>query len=206
MEIIEKVMIFDLNDTLINTIYTAFKRNEYCFARMEIKGPTLKEFETVFGGDFPQCIGKWLPHDRVEEFYDIYPASRQTIRYQAFCDLTALFNKMKKEGKKLVILTNTSVEQFEKKADDIQLDIQMIDLILCNAMKPDINSLTKVQEYFGVNKKDMLFIGDDLLDFQMARTFDINYLAVLTGLVDRQMFLQQGISNQLIIESVNELL
>lgn len=206
MEINEEIIIFDLNDTLINTIYTAYKRNEYCFDRMKINGPTLKEFESVFGSDFPQCISKWLPQERIEEFFEIYPSSRQSVRYQAFCDLTALFEKLKKAGKKLVILTNTSVEQFEKKAEDIQLDLKMIDLILCNAKKPDTSSLRQVQEYFKGSKKDMLLVGDDLQDFQIAKKFNISFLAVLSGLVDRQMFLQQGISSQQIMESVNELL
>lgn len=79
------------------------------------------------------------------------------------------------------------VESFEKKAGCMPLDV-LIGLDDADIPKPDPSGLLKCIEQLGVNKDDVLYVGDNIIDARTAENAGVDFAAVLTGSTTREEF------------------
>ena len=67
--------------------------------------------------------------------------------------------------------------------------------------KPSSKILDKIlneiqgKKIFDLNKEDIVFIGDSLLDLETAKISEIDFFGVTTGVVDRQAFVNAGLND-----------
>lgn len=79
------------------------------------------------------------------------------------------------------------VESFEKKAGCMPLDA-LIGLDDADIPKPDPSGLMKCIEKLGVDKNEVLYVGDNIIDAQTAQNAGVDFAAVLTGSTTREEF------------------
>ena len=79
------------------------------------------------------------------------------------------------------------VESFEKKAGCMPVDV-LIGLDDADIPKPDPSGLMKCIEQLGVDKRDVLYVGDNHIDAETARNAEVDFAAVLTGSTTREEF------------------
>ena len=79
------------------------------------------------------------------------------------------------------------VESFEKKAGCMPVDV-LIGLDDADIPKPDPSGLFKCIGELGVDKGDVLYVGDNIIDAQTAQNAGVDFAAVLTGSTTRSEF------------------
>ncbi len=79
------------------------------------------------------------------------------------------------------------VESFEKKAGCMPVDV-LIGLDDADTPKPDPSGLLKCISQLGVDKRDVLYVGDNHIDAETAMNAGVDFAAVLTGSTTREEF------------------
>lgn len=79
------------------------------------------------------------------------------------------------------------VQSFERQAGSLPVDL-IIGGEDVKAAKPDPQGLLKCIEELGVDKSEVLYVGDNIIDAQTAQNAGVDFAAVLTGSTSGQEF------------------
>ena len=142
-----------------------------------------------------------LPNDKhhlLEIFFKEYLFNSQNgdnALTKPFDGEVQALKKFKKNGIKLCILTNKPQVATENVVAQ-RLSFVDFDLVIGNspkfALKPNAESTEYIINYFGVDKKDCLFVGDGETDVMAAQNATIDGVAVLWGYRDEQTLRKYG--------------
>jgi phosphoglycolate phosphatase-like HAD superfamily hydrolase len=75
--------------------------------------------------------------------------------------------------------------------------------------KPDHRVLYPILRTFlsiNVSKNNIIYFGDSLIDYKVAKSNGISFFGILTGNTSRDEFLQNGVNNKNIFRTINEFL
>lgn len=201
----KEILLFDLDDTLLYTYKTGYQRVLYSLNKMNLQLLTLEAFQKVYGKiPFDKCIIHWVGEKRKDEFIAFYEESKQFNSYEAiynenfFADL--LYSKFK-----LGIVTNTPVEKFDNKLNEVNLYKSVFDFIRCDAKKPEPIGIIEAIHHFQVEKEKVIYIGDSMVDYEAALAAEVDFLAVTTGVTSKDDFIQRGIDSSCIFTTVEEI-
>ena len=174
-----KVVLFDLDGTLVNTDLLIIRsfinlfdkyRPDYKLTLKEILsflGPTLKEtFSKYFKEDFSILLKEY--RDYFNKFF-----SRYICLYDG---VEEMLENFKNNGIKMGIVTN----RFRNSAYDIiaPFDIEkyfsvIIGLEDMEEGKPSPDGINKALALLNVNKEDVIYVGDNKSDFEAAKNAEV---------------------------------
>lgn len=99
--------------------------------------------------------------------------------------------KLKDNGYKIGIVTTKfhyRIEQILFKYDADKLVDVIVGAEDVKVEKPNPEGLLWAIDYFGVDKSEVLYVGDSIVDAKTAENADVNFVAVLTGTTTRDEF------------------
>ena len=109
-----------------------------------------------------------------------------------FDDTIKVLSKLKQSGCNTAIVTS----KFHYRADEALAKYGISELIDCIAgfedvetAKPSPEGLLKTIDYFGNDKRSVLYVGDSLIDANTAANASVDFVAVLTGTTRKEEFL-----------------
>ncbi len=115
--------------------------------------------------------------------------------------------KLKELDFKLGIITGKIMFFAEKHLREAGFDIKWFDAIstveTTKKHKPDPEPLLYVMDKLNVKPEETLYVGDAISDYECAKNAKVEYIAVLTGCLNREELEKLGVKN--IISSVAEL-
>ncbi|WP_240419155.1 HAD family hydrolase [Paenibacillus periandrae] len=191
----ERMILFDMNDTLVNTMETAYLRNKYCFELLGRPFPAYEEFVKIFGQvDFPKGMFRWAGQEYTEDFLRYYPSSRPMHLYKPLYPIRELIDDFRSDGYKIGLISNSSKEQYLKKLDDIGIEESWFDVVSLEAKRPNPDVLVSLYDTNGLEPKQVIFVSDSLYDYYLSEKLGLNFIAVLTGSDSMDMFLQAGLA------------
>ena len=203
-----KVIIFDLDDTLIesrkNFITTCVKTAE----AMGIRRPVEENF-IWYGNSWEDFIQKTWPGIDPLEFDRTYRTFVEKIVYNRFRGVNRTLTILK-ENYDLYILTKRSRTYLDLRLVQSGIDLSSIKKIFTSEemafQKPDPRAFDVLAPHLGeFNKEQVLYVGDHLGDMQAAQGAGLQFVAVLTGYFSRTDFVAQGLSEEHLIEDVTQL-
>jgi len=169
-----KLIIFDFDGTLMDTndiikesLNEASKRFRHC----EISD---SEYEKILGKPLAQQM-KDLSSDYCDEmtaFYRQYYRENQTTRTEIFDGVHDLLETLRKDGVKCAILTNKGRNGLEKGLDQYHLKSYFEYYLSAQDVekaKPDPEGIHKICEYYGVDEKDTMMVGDSGHDIEAGK-------------------------------------
>ena len=189
MAIKYKVILLDLDGTIADTdemiVQTMYEM--YDLYRGGNRSP--REKIVYFSGppirntlktEFPDQDNDFMFNEFVRISWDYYQKVVKPFPYAV-----EVFTKIRNTGVKLGIVTGKYRRQTLHCLDVIGF-IPITDYIVaCNditSVKPDPEGINKAVDYFGIkNKKDVLYIGDNLADYQAARNAEVDVAIVKWG-------------------------
>ena len=196
-----KLIIFDLDGTLLDTSYDIRKTLNDTLKRFDCPSLTQEQTLSYIGNGARELCKRALPDDKqhlLEDFFKEYSTSSQNgdnALTKPFDGEEDALIKFKKKGIKLCILTNKPQIATERVVAQL-LSFVEFDLIIGNspkfALKPNAESTEYIINYFGVDKKDCLFVGDGETDVMTAKNAKIDGVAVLWGYRDEQTLRKYG--------------
>ncbi|WP_427109692.1 HAD family hydrolase [Lysinibacillus xylanilyticus] len=201
----KKIILFDMDDTLVFTIDTGFKRVNYSLEKMDIPKITFQHFNKVYGHiPFPECISEWgISKDESETFLYYYEKSKEFIKYTSIVNMEEILNLIKENNLLIGIVSNTPNYKIEKKFNEVNFDKNDFDCIYCDAKKPSGDSILLALHDLDIQLQNAVYIGDSMVDYLAAKQAGIDFLGVLTGNTSRADFLQAGLFSSEILPEVN---
>mgnify|MGYP000865778654 CR=1 FL=1 len=184
----DKLVIFDLDGTLLNTI------DDICdslnLALVDAKLPTLtvEECKYVVGSGVDQIISRATKglgdFDFVKEKYMQYYQELQNNKTKPYDGVVELINQIKQMGLKVAILSNKPHDDALRVVENY-FGLILFDIVLGkkpeNRIKPDIDGCLEILNTLKINKENVLYIGDTNVDMQTALNAGFTSVAVAWG-------------------------
>lgn len=172
-----KIVIFDVDDTLVYTIKTAYKKTNKAGKKVFNVDLKKNEFINLYGKyNFEDCIKHWYNVENIDEFVKEY--NNIKMEYEFIGNLDKIFNELKKQNKIVGIVTNSTKEKTERKLKEY---IKILDFIYYDAEKPNITAIKDIMNRYNVRADEVILIGDSENDYQVSKEAKINFCAVNTG-------------------------
>lgn len=172
-----KVVIFDVDDTLIYTIETAYKKTNQAGRKVFNVDLKPNEFIDLYGKcSFIDCIKHWYNTDKIEDFIREYNSIK--MEYEYIGNLDKIINELKKKKIIVGIVTNSTKEKTERKLKE---HIKLFDFLYYDAEKPNPTAIKKIINKYNVSEEETILIGDSENDYQACKNAKIIFCGVNTG-------------------------
>lgn len=206
-----KAIIFDFDDTLINTKDVSVKRHIETARKLGIEFDE-KELIKRWGQPWPQLLYDFLGA-RTDEFINAIRGIKG-FKFSQIDGASQTLSYLKSKGFFIGILTSSEREWVLRKTQSASLNLDYFDdwLVFCNdnvkKYKPDKLAFETILSRLatkGVSRDNTHYCGDLLIDLETARNAGVNFIAVTTGFHKKEDFINAGLGENRIINSVKEL-
>lgn len=185
-----KLVIFDLDGTLLNTLGDLAAAGNYALAKMGKPQHPVDAYKLFVGNGIPKLIERILPAESTDmereetfrvfnEYYSAHKADR-TVPYDGIKDMLERLNAL---GVTCVVNTNKAHE-FSGELLKAAFGNEICDLIGFGAgfpAKPAPDAAEELCRRYGADKSEALYVGDSSVDMQTAASAGIDACAVLWG-------------------------
>lgn len=188
-------IIFDLDGTLLNTLDDLSDAVNYCLNKFGYSKRSKVQIRSFVGNGIKKLMERALPNDIDEEefqkiftFYKEYYTSHCRIKTKPYEGIIDLLLSLKDKGYRLAIVSNKNDAAVKELADYyfkniFELSIGQRDGI---RKKPAPDSLNEAIRILGVEKKNVLYVGDSEVDKQTADNAEVDCTLVDWGFRDRE--------------------
>lgn len=189
----KKLVIFDLDGTLLNTIGDLADAVDYVMRSRNLPEHTNAEYRQMVGGGIKRLVERALPEELskneqyVEECvtqfrrYYVDNIDRHTIPYEG---IPELLRKLQNEGVMLAVASNKFQHGTERLVAKFFGDIEFI-AIEGNRegapLKPDPAIIHNILCKAGVKQSDAVMVGDSGIDIRTAAAANIDSIGVSWG-------------------------
>lgn len=189
----KKLVIFDLDGTLLNTIGDLADAVDYVMRSRNLPEHTNAEYRQMVGGGIKRLVERALPEELsnneqyVEECvaqfrrYYVDNIDRHTIPYEG---IPELLRKLQNEGVMLAVASNKFQHGTDRLASKFFHDIEFV-AIEGNRegapLKPDPAIIHNILHKAGVESKDAVMVGDSGIDIRTAAAAGIDSIGVSWG-------------------------
>jgi len=194
-----KVVLFDHDDTLVDTIGTKWAQHKYVAKLYYDKELTDAEITEHWGKPLPELVGLLYGTDDVEQAIKHNTAHHQEFEKVLFKATVPTLKHLKDAGKLVGIVTATTRFSFEHDLKLHGISPELLDYRQSGDdtlfHKPDkrvFEPATKWLDAKGILPEETLYIGDGLHDMKAALGAGFNFLGVETGLVTARQFATAG--------------
>lgn len=192
-----KLIIFDLDGTLLNTIGDLALGCDHMLAMRGLKGHSYEEYCSFVGNGIMRLVERALPEElRSEEYvkaarkdfidYYIEHIDQKSHPYEGITELVA---ELQARGAKLAVASNKFQAGTEKLIHKFFPDIDFVEI--CGnregvPLKPDTALVDFILEKAGVERSKVAMVGDSGVDIQTARGAGITSVGVSWGFRSRE--------------------
>ena len=187
-----KLIIFDLDGTLLNTIGDLAIGCDHMLALRGLPGHTYEEYCTFVGNGIMRLVERALPEElRTEEYvkaarkdfvdYYIDHIDQKSVPYEG---ITELIDELQAKGAKLAVASNKFQAGTDKLIRKFFPNIDFVEI--CGnregvPLKPDTALVDFILEKAGVERNRVAMVGDSGVDIQTARNAGITSVGVSWG-------------------------
>ncbi len=196
-----KIIVFDFDYTLGDSTEGIVLSINYALEQLGHTAKNIDEIEKTIGLSLKETYfalndnndlekAEWFAKYFKDKADDVM--TENTVLYPG---VTEMLLKLKENGYKIAIVTTKfhyRIEQILNKYNAIELIDVIVGAEDVKIEKPNPEGLLWVIDYFGVQKAEMLYIGDSIVDAKTAENARVNFAAVLTGTTSRTEFLNHN--------------
>jgi phosphoglycolate phosphatase-like HAD superfamily hydrolase len=205
-------IIFDLDDTLMDSTGSFILANQQVAKKLELRIPTEDEC-IAYGNSWEDFIAKTWPGIDVNWFKAQYLPIANRIVYKLIEGVNPVLEEMA-QSRGLYVLTKRAKETLAVRVEQTGLQIDLFEEIYCNEdvqfKKPDYRTFNEIFDH--ILKKDgyysrseILSIGDKVDDYIASRDAGLHFVAVRSRYTAPEDFIREGLAEEKIIDSVARL-
>lgn len=187
----DKLVIFDLDGTICDTLEDLKNAVNYAMEKLNLPTHTLDSIRAKVGNGIRLLIERSLPDEKTNEiniqraydyFSEYYPKHLldNTKPYEG---IPQLLSSLKQKGYKLAVCSNKD-DKFAKQIVNTCFP-NTFDYIIGRLpdmeKKPAPNMVNKVLKELQVDKQNVLYVGDSLVDIQTAQNSNLKGVFVTWG-------------------------
>lgn len=187
-----KLVIFDLDGTLLNTIADLATATNVALEHYGL--PTHKEDEYKFfvGNGINKLFERALPEDKRNEEYVMKIRSIFVPYYDAhnsdlsrpYQGINELLLDLQNAGIKIAVASNKYQAAAVKLVKEFFPDINFAEILGQRdgvPSKPNPTIVNEITEHTGISKKDTVYVGDSCVDMQTGKNADVTTVGVSWG-------------------------
>lgn len=208
----KKLIIFDLDGTLLNTIEDLTDSVNFALDKFSMPKRTISEVRSFVGNGIAKLIERAVPKNTNKEVennvYKIFKehyTNNCNNKTRPYDGILKLLENLK-QNKILTGIVSNKNNEAVKKLSDIYFS-GVIDetrgFVEGSKTKPNPDSVNFIINKFNIDKKDCLYVGDSDVDYYTAKNAEIDCIIVSWGFKDRD-FLEK-LDNVIIVDSIKEL-
>ena len=188
-----KLVIFDLDGTLLNTIDDLGTAANHTLAELGLPQHTLDEYRLMVGNGMRKLIMRALPQDKASDDAFIDSTLKQFLEYYAahidvytkpYPGIPELINTLSNNGYLLAVASNKIQAGAEKLIAEFFPGIPFV-AVMGNSplypLKPDAAVVEYIMDKAGTDRNSTVMVGDSGTDIQTARNAGIPIIAVSWG-------------------------
>lgn len=196
MEQKDKLYIFDLDGTLLDTVADLCNAGNHTLAKAGYPTHPLKSYYGFVGNGIGKLMERALPEGHKEEAESLLDEFKsyygnhlydETAPYQG---VVGILQKLGEAGAKIAVASNkyqaateTLVHHFFPNVNFVSINGQRDGM----PRKPDPAVVKLIMEEAGVTKESVTYIGDSSVDMQTAQNAGVKAVAVSWGFCDRKV-------------------
>lgn len=182
----KKMIIFDLDGTLLNTLTTLKDTLNCALTAANLPNVSLKQTSDMIGRGIRNLILQASNNDeRIDYMYDVfmdYYRENYLVNTFPYEGIVEVVNKLK-EKYILGVISNKNGEISQKLIEHFFPN--KFDFIIGDRMgfprKPDPTVINYIMEKYGLTTADFIYIGDSEVDVQTIKNANLNGLVVCYG-------------------------
>ncbi len=208
-----KLIIFDVDGTLADSIGRIIETMQIASVNCKINKPDIQDVRNVIGMTLRQAIATLMPgfsEEKIDEvtaeYRRIYKELEDKNPVGLYPSVIDTLNELKKRGFDLAIATGKSKAGLERIYVNPGLR-EVIGYAISGDMvksKPDPMMLYKILEYYGYKAEDAIMVGDSNLDLRMAKNANVKSIGITWGVHPKNVLEQED--PIAIISNINEIL
>lgn len=209
-----KAVIFDLDGTLVNSIYDIADAMNNVLLKHNYKTFDYETYKTFVGHGVRSLVVKTLPESPekselintcLEEMLDVY-SKNCTNKTQPYPGILELLETLKSKNIKLAILSNKEDGLTKKVATTILPDYiyPILGLKEEAFKKPNPKTLLEICNTLNVKPEESIYVGDTNVDIKVAKNANTLAVGVSWGFRDKAELIAQGAN--VILEQPKDLL
>ena len=188
-----KIVIFDLDGTLLNTIGDLAASVDYVMRSRNLPEHTDAEYRQMVGGGIKRLVERALPaelaanesyvEECVAQFrrYYVDNIDRYTVPYEGMCDL---LHRLRKEGVAVAVASNKFQHGTDRLVTKFFGDVDFV-AVEGNRegapLKPDPQIVNNILQKAGLDHSSAIMIGDSGIDIRTAAAAGIDAIGVAWG-------------------------
>jgi len=204
-----KAIIFDVDGVLIDSNKVIIKAYKITAKKLGLRIPSSEEIIDLLGRPLETiAVILWPNVDRevyVKEHRKLF--MDKNLHIPGVDGTVNAIKELKKSGFKLGVVSGGCIFLIKKHLKEAGFDINWFEAIssfeTTKKHKPGPEPLFYVMDKLNVKPEETLYVGDAISDYECAKNAKVEYVAVLTGFLNREELEKLGVKN--IISSVSEL-
>ena len=197
VEVMIRLVIFDLDGTLVNTIDDLAESVNFALAKFDFPTHEREKFRYFVGNGIYKLIERALPENcrdaetigRVKEVFMEYYTCHCTEKSCVYEGIKELLQKLKNQDIKLAVASN-KVHPAAVMVVEHFFGEGCFDTILGHRdghpTKPNPEVVFEIMERCGVEKSEVLYVGDSGVDMQTTHNAEVTSIGVTWGLRTRE--------------------
>lgn len=186
----KKLIIFDLDGTLLNTITDLGKACNYALETMGFATHPIQAYAYMVGNGVRNLMKKAQQDadeetiDKLLELFKIYYNQHCLDTTKPYPGINDLLENLKNKGVAFAVASNKYQEATDKIIKGCFPDFEFVAIegqIEGRNRKPDPSILFSVLEKFPVSKKDVIYVGDSGVDIECAKRACVESIGVSWG-------------------------